>query len=371
MDKTIRCSKSVMDTQGDPDITFNEYGVCNYYEDAESRYSNFVYSPEESETKLIKLANEIKQEGKGNEYDCIIGLSGGVDSSYVAIWAVEMGLRPLAVHFDNGWNSEIAVNNIKKIIDKLGIDLYTYVVNWDEFADLQRSFFKASVVDVEMITDNSHKAVTVSIAKEYGIKYNLHGGNFRTENMMPPSWSWNKQDVLNIKDIHKKYGTRPLKTFKTISDLRWEFIKRTGFSLKLAMPLNLMNFRKDEAMDVLKEKVGWEYYGGKHYESVFTKFFQAYYLPEKFKIDKRKVHLSSLILNNEISREEAIIEISKPLYQEEELRRDKEYVLKKLGFSKDEWSRIMTEPVRSHDYYSSNVKFRNALTSIYNKFKGK
>lgn len=364
-----RCQKSVLDNIGDPYITFNKEGVSNYFEKAAARYPDYVFSEKESEERQERMAETIRKAGKGRDYDCLLGLSGGVDSSYVAYWAKKYDLRPLAVHFDNGWNSEIAVRNIKNIVEKLDIDLLTYVVDWDEFVDLQRSFFKSSVVDVEMITDNSHKAVTVEVAKKYKIPYNLHGGNFRTENMGPKTWSWNKQDVLNIKDIQKKFGTRKIKSYKYISDFKWEFIRRTGLGLKVVQPLNNVNYRKFDAMEILKKEVGWEYYGGKHYESVFTKFYQAYYLPEKFNIDKRKVHLSSLILNEEITREDALIELQQPLYTESDLRKDKAYVLKKLGFSFEEWDNIMETPPRLHTDYDSNAKYRGFAESVYGKIK--
>ena len=364
-----RCAKSVLDNIGDPNITFDENGVSNYYSTAEAKYSNFVFSDSEATDRQEKIAEDIRKAGKGREYDCIIGLSGGVDSSYLAAWAKKYDLRPLAVHFDNGWNSEIAVRNIEKIVEKLDIDLYTYVVDWEEFVDIQRSFFKASVVDVEMITDNSHKAVSVKIAKKYKIPYNLHGGNFRTENMGPSTWSWNKQDIRNLKDIQKKFGTRNLKSYKYISDFRWELLSRTRLGLKVAKPLNNMNYRKDEAMKELQRDLDWQYYGGKHYESIFTKFYQAYYLPQKFNIDKRKVHLSSLILNQEITREEAIAELEKTLYDSADLKREKAYVLRKLGFTESEWEVIMKAPPRAHTYYASNARTRGIIAAFYRKLK--
>lgn len=353
-----------MDNVGDPDIRFDEQGVSNYWTEAEAKKPKFQLSESESAEKQRALVEMIKKEGKGKEYDCLIGLSGGVDSSYVAVWAKENGLRPLAVHFDNGWNSEIAVSNIKNICDKLDIELYTYVVDWEEFLDLQRAFIKASVVDIEMLTDNSHKAVSLSVAKEFGIKYLLSGANFATENIMPPSWNWNKQDLTNIKAIHKQFGERPMKSYKSISQTKWLFMKYTSMGLHYLTPLNLINFRKSDAMEELKEKVGWKYYGGKHYESVWTKFYQAYILPTKFNIDKRKIHLSSLILNKEISREEALLEMSKPLYNAEELKRDRQFVLKKLKFSEAEFEKIMAKPRVPHDHYASDIKYRNAIKKI-------
>ncbi len=363
------CNKCVMDTVGDPNIEFDKDGVCQYYRGSEKSLPNFVFTDKQARINQEKLTNEIRTAGKGKEYDCLVGISGGVDSSYTAYWAKEMGLRPLAIHFDNGWNSETAVSNIENLVKKLDIDLYTYVVNWDEFADLQRSFFKASVVDVEMITDNSHKAVSLSVAKKYGIKYHIHGGNFRTENMMPPFWNWNKQDVRNIKSIHKRHGTIPIKSYKYITDSRWEIMRRLGVGGTFVMPLNQMNYSKTKAMELLKNRLGWRYYGGKHFESVFTKFYQAYYLPEKFNIDKRKVHYSSLILNGEISREAAIEELKSPPYKISERETDRAFVLKKLGFSESEWEEIMNTPPKRHLDYKSNYKTRKFIQGIYHKTK--
>ena len=365
----MRCTKCVLDTKGDPDIQFDDQGICQYWKAAEAMKSNYVFSQEESKSRNAKLVQKVKNAGKNNEYDCLIGLSGGVDSSYVAVWAKENGLHPLAVHFDNGWNSEIAVSNIKSICEKLDIDLYTYVVNWEEFVDLQRSLIKASVVDIEIVTDNSHKAVSLDVAKKHNIKYALSGANFATESMMPPSWNWNKHDLTNLMAIHKIFGEKKIDSYKSLGQLKWFLMKNSNFGPKCLSPLNNLNYRKDKAMEILKEKVGWRYYGGKHYESVWTKFYQAYLLPQKFNIDKRKVHYSSLILNEEITREEAIKEVEKPLYAEIELANDKEYVLKKLKFSESEFDDIMKKTPLPHTHYASDYKTMKIMSKMWSKIK--
>lgn len=364
-----RCAKGVLDTIGDPDIRFDEEGVSQYWVEAEKKRKLYVFTEEESKRKSNELVEKVKKSGEGKEYDCLIGLSGGVDSSYVALWAKKQGLRPLAVHFDNGWNSEIAVSNIKNICENLDIDLYTYVVNWEEFADLQRALIRASVVDVEMVTDNSHKAVSLDVARKHKIKYLLSGANFATENMMPPTWNWNKHDLTNLMAIHKLYGDKKIKSYKSIGQLKWFLLKHAKSGPKYLTPLNYLNYRKNDTMEVLKQEVGWRYYGGKHYESVWTKFYQAYLLPEKFKIDKRKVHLSSLILNKEVTRDEALQELAEPLYSQDELQNDKEYVLKKLKFTESEFDKIMSESPRAHTYYKSDYKVMKSMSSIWKSIK--
>lgn len=352
-DRIIQCSKCVMDTT-DPDIVFNIKGICNYCLTASTLLSSIQCSKEESDRRLEQLANKIKSESSGNEYDCIIGLSGGVDSSYVAYLAHRMGLNPLAVHFDNGWNTETAVANIKKIVEHCGYDLHTYVIDWPEFRDLQRAFIKASVVDIEMLTDHAIMAAMFKLAKEYNIRNVLSGTNIATEYGMPASWTWRKQDIRNIKAIHKRFGTKKMKNFPTMSSLKWNYILYFSQILKFVEPLNNIEYKKTIAKKVLDKEFGWRDYGGKHYESLFTKFYQAYILPEKFGIDKRKVHLSALIRNGEITRSEGMKMLSLPLYIPNELQRDKKYVLKKLGFTDDEFQNIMQDAPKKHTDYPSD-----------------
>jgi hypothetical protein len=274
-----------------------------------------------------------------------------------------MGLRPLAVHFDNGWNSEVAVSNIKSIVGKLGFDLVTYVINWEEFRDIQRAFIKASVVDIEMITDHAIMAAMYAIARKHGIRVILSGQNHATEHCMPKAWIWNKQDLVNLRAIHDKFGEVRLKTFPTLPT--WKYLVYRRILFDYVLPLNAVNYRKTEAMAVMERELGWRYYGGKHYESVFTKFYQAYILPTKFNIDKRKPHLSALIRNGELTRSQALEELARPLYPAEELSRDKEYVLKKLGFSESEFEQIMAESPVSHNAFPSDRALVDKLMRLY------
>jgi N-acetyl sugar amidotransferase len=358
------CTKCVLDTS-DPDLTFDANGVCSYCTEVGKNISNYIFTAEKEQENLRQMVSQLKSEQKG-DYDSILGVSGGVDSSYLMHICRTMKLNPLIVHFDNGWNSEMAVSNIKKIIEKCGFHMETYVIDWPEFKDLQRSFFKAGVLDIELLTDQAIVATMFKIRRKHGIKYVLSGTNYRTEYGMPPSWLWRKFDHRNIQDIQNKFGTRKIKTFPIIRSWQFQLIKMFGLGGQFVEPLNMINYRKTDAMQLLKDEYGWEYYGGKHYESVFTKFYQAYVLPVKFGIDKRKAHLSSLIRNQEITREEALAELEKPLYQTVELKREKEYILKKLGFTEKEFDAMMNEAPKSHlDYKSDDWMFK-----VWNQVRG-
>lgn len=346
------CSRCVMDTT-DPEIIFDSKGVCNYCLYLEKLLPAFHFTEEQERTNLLEIKQQIKKDKKG-QYDVIIGVSGGVDSSYTVYLAHQMGLNPLCVHFDNGWNSAKAVSNIKKMVEKYGFDLETFVINWPEFRDLQRSFFKAGVIDIEMLTDHAIMATMFEIRKKHGIRYVLSGVNIRTENGMPNTWLWRKQDLVNIKDIQKKFGTIPIKAFPTMGSIRLKLSKLFNLGGVYVEILNKINYNKQEAVKVLQSEFGWEDYGGKHYESTFTKFYQAYILPKKFNVDKKKVHLSALIRNNEITREEALKELEALPYDPADLKKDKSYVLKKLGFTEAEFDQLMTEKPKAHLDYKSD-----------------
>ncbi len=351
MDMEYRqCTISVMDNIADPDITFDEKGICNYYYEFQESYAEKVRTGEEGAALLTKEVEKIKEEGKNKPYDCIMGLSGGVDSTYIAHLAKRYGLRPLAVHFDNGWNSELAVKNIENIVQKLGIDLHTYVINWEEFRDLQIAYLKASVIDIEAITDHAIFATLYRMAGEKGIKYILSGTNVQTENTLPKSWIHPKYDHVNIKSIHKQFGTVPLKTFPFMNaKVKRYYIKTKGVT-SLSM-LNYMEYNKSKVKETIQKELGWRDYGGKHYESVWTRFYQGYILPRKFKVDKRKAHLSDLIFSKQITKEEAMAELAKPIYNEQVFTEDYEFVLKKLGFTQAEFEAIMDTPPVSHRHY--------------------
>lgn len=341
-----------MDTS-DPDIVFDADGVCNHCHDFDRNIAKYRFTPEAETQNLAALSERIRA-GKKGPYDSLVGLSGGVDSSYVCYLAHKMGLNPLCVHFDNGWNSKTAVSNIKKIVEKCGYDLDTYVINWPEFRDLQRSYIKAGVIDIEMLSDHAIMATMYKIRKQNGIPYVLSGTNFTTEHGMPNAWVWRKSDLTNIKGIQQKFGTKRLKEFPTMGTLKVVLSKRFKMGGEYVEPLNAVSYSKEKAMEVLNREFGWEYYGGKHYESVWTKFYQAYILPVKFGVDKRKTHLSALIRNGEISRDAALQELSKPPYDPNELKIEKDYVLKKLGFSEPEFDSLMQAPPKQHLEYGSN-----------------
>jgi len=352
-----QCTLTVMDNIADPDISFDAQGICNYYYEYKEAEKNNVFTGREGEEKLHQLADKIKADGQGKPYDCLIGLSGGVDSTYVALLVKKLGLRPLAVHLDNGWNSELAVKNIENIISKLGIDLYTLVVNWEEFKDIQLSYLKASVVDIEVVSDHAIFATMYKLAKEKGTGYIISGTNIVTEHIMPRSWLYQKMDFANLKDIHNRYGQVKLKTYPT-----FDFKKYVYYSAVLKLnPVSILNYvpyNKKEIKEVIKKELDWRDYGGKHYESTFTKFYQAYILPEKFKIDKRKAHLSTLICAGQVTRAEALKELEQPLYAAGELKQDKEYVLKKFDLSEAEFDTIMRAPLRKHSEFKSDTNIK-------------
>ncbi len=364
------CSRCIMDTS-DPEIVFDQNGFCNHCTQALIKISGNRFANDDERVKYLNdTVKKIKDSGKGKEYDCIIGLSGGVDSSYLAYVVVkELGLRPLAVHVDNGWNSELAVQNIENIVKKLNIDLYTYVIDWEEFKDLQRAYLKASVVDIEVLSDNAIVIAIHRLLKKYNLKYFLIGFNQQAESIMPASWLYtNKFDSLNIKSIYKKFGTgRKLKTYPLLS--LWEYIVYRFFDKSRSINiLDLVPYNKQEAIMVLQNELNWRDYGGKHYESKITQIYQAYILPQKFNIDKRRAHLSSLIVSNQITRDEALESLKVELYDKTKLSDDIDFFCKKLELTKDEFSQIISSNPVPHYAYPSYNKTFDKLISIKRKF---
>lgn len=357
------CTRCVMDTT-DPDIKFDENGVCNHCRTYDKMIREKVLSILERKIELEKIMIKIKEEGKDKKYDCIMGLSGGVDSSYVAYLAYKYNLKPLAIHIDNGWNSDIAEKNIKNIVGKLGFDLFTYKVDWEEFKDLQRSYFEASVVDIEVLTDNAIINFLYKNALKKGIKYQLTGYNRATELIMPKSWNYAKMDVRNIKAIQKKFGTKQIKNTSFINTFQYLWNKKITKKVKEVNILDYIDYNKSKAKDILKKELSWKDYGAKHFESIFTRFYQAYILPKKFGIDKRRAHLSDLICSGQISREEAIDELKRDSYPSQLLEKDKEYVLNKLGFSKDVFEKIMSEKPKSHLDYTNEKTIMKCVITI-------
>lgn len=341
--KEKRCSRCILDTTV-PEIVFDQKGECNYckiHDELEKKYP----LGKEGKRKLKELVDKIKKDGKGKKYDCVVGVSGGRDSTYTLYMAKKLGLRPLAVHFDNGWNSETAVRNIQKVTNKLGVDLHTVVADWEEFKDLQIAFLKASTPDAEVPTDYVMISVLFQVAAQEGIKYHITGHSFRTEGTSPIGWTY--MDGRYIKNVHKKFGKIKIKSFPIMG-----FFQLSHYLLKGIREFRLLeylDYNQKKVGEILKKEIGWEYYGGHHHESIYTQFFQSYYLNKKFKIDKRKTEFSALIRSGQTKRSNALKEIishSYPINKE-----IMNYTINKLGLSKKEFNNIMNaKPKTFLDY---------------------
>jgi N-acetyl sugar amidotransferase len=352
------CTRCIMDTS-DPDIAFDERGFCSHcrmYDDVVLRDPNA--DPVVRQRGLERWVERIRKAGKGRAYDCVIGVSGGVDSTFVAWKVKELGLRPLAVHLDNGWDAELAVHNIQKVLQKLHIDLETHVLDWDEFRDLQLAFLRASTPDSEVPSDHAIIATVYRAAWKHRIPYVVHGGNRATELILPAAWSQGHLDWYYVRAVHRRFGTRPLKTFPHLDPVTYLRFQ-SWHKRRTVLLLEFVDYKKRLAMDVLQNQLGWEYYGGKHYESIYTRFFQGYILPTKFGYDKRRAHFSNLVCSGEMSREDAVRQIETDPYPSEEMKQsDKEYVTKKLGLTPVEFEAIMRLPRRSYADYPSIYKAR-------------
>lgn len=335
-----------MDTS-DADITFDDEGVCDhcYKFDTVQRPQ---WKPDEEGARIwaAKL-EEIRARGRGKEYDCIIGLSGGADSSYLALKAVEWNLRPLVVHVDAGWNSELATANIESIVKHCGYDLHTVVIDWPEMRDLQLAYLKAGVANQDVPQDHAFFANLYKFAIDHDIKYIFSGGNLASEAVAASSWEGSAMDAINLKAIHRQFGTVNLKKYRTIGFFDYYINYPVLKGMRPLRPLNFMPYSKKHAIDELV-KIGWKPYGRKHGESRFTKLFQNYYLPTKFGYDKRRTHLSSLILSGEVSRQHALNELAKPLYDQGELASDISYFCKKLNISDVEFHSYVNAPNRHY-----------------------
>ena len=359
------CKRCLMDST-DPDNVFDSDGICKYCKNALKRLNEIYFvDPAIKKERLNQLVNKIKKDGKNKKYDCIIGLSGGTDSSYLAYYIVkELNLRPLAVHIDNGWNTELAIKNIDNLVNKLDIDLFTYVIDWEEFRDLQLAYLKASVIDIEVLSDNPIFVVISRVAKRHHAKYFLGGMNIASESIMPSTWLFPyKSDPLNIRSIYKKFGSgRKLKTYPIFSVFEYLLHRKI---LRTYNILDFINYNKIDAVEKLRNEFEWREYGGKHHESFITKFYQTYILPNKFNVDKRKAHLSSLILSNQIKRDEALAEIQKPLFTSNlELENSISYFIKKIGITRDDLEMIMHKSPVSHYDYKTFVNPIKKIASI-------
>ena len=348
------CTNCVMDTT-DSVITFDEDGVCDhcngFYRDILPNW----HTDEAGRQALQKIVEKIKQEGQGKDFDCIMGMSGGIDSSYLTYVAKEkFGLRPLVFHVDAGWNSQIAVNNIEKLIDGLGLDLYTEVIDWEEIKDLQLAYFKSGVPHIDVPQDHAFFATMYNFASKHRIKYILTGANYSTECVRnPKEWMYFQSDSTQLKDIHKRFGQRPLRSFPLTSILWHKVYLRYVKGITVVKPLDYVPYFKEEAMQLLVDRFGWQRYPQKHFESRFTRFYESYWLPKKFGYDTRRVQYSSLILTKQMTREEALENLSHPAYDEETIAHEFEYVATKLGISIEELQAYMDAPNKSYKDYKS------------------
>jgi N-acetyl sugar amidotransferase len=359
------CTKCIMDTS-DPEITFDSMGVCNHCIKFETNQKPKWFPNEEGKKKLDTIIDNIKTNGKNKEYDCVIGLSGGVDSSYLAyvLRTQYPDLKILAIHIDGGWNSELAVHNIESIVEILDIDLHTGVINWEEMKDLQLAYFKSQLANQDVPQDHAFFATLYDMANKYGIQYFLTGANLATESILPKAWGYKAMDATQLKAVHKQFGKIKLKEYTTVSFFRRTFYYPHIKKFKIIAPLDLMPYNKDEAKEIIMEKLNWRDYGGKHHESRFTKFFQAHWLPTKFGYDKRRAHLASLVVSEQISREDALKEMEKPLYDPSELEEDIEFLSKKMGLSVKEFNDIMAQPNRNFTDYPSDFELEKKMRSL-------
>lgn len=353
------CANCVMD-RTDPAITFDDTGVCDHCREFDASTLPNWRTDRVGREALDQTVSDITRAGKGRSFDCIIGLSGGIDSSYLTYLAkVELGLRPLVFHVDAGWNSQEAVNNIEALVDGLGLDLYTEVIDWEEMRDLQLAFFRSGVPHLDIPQDHAFFATMYDFSAKYGVKHILTGANYSTECVRNPlEWIYYGTDVRQINDIHAKFGTRPLKTFPLSNILRHKVYLRYIRGLKVVTPLNFLPYTKQDAIELLADKFGWQSYPHKHYESRFTRFYEGYWLPQRFGFDTRRVQFSSLILTKQMTRADALAALSKPAYDADTIARDFEYIATKLQISVAELEGLFRAPKRSYrDYKNQQYLF--------------
>lgn len=348
------CQRCVMDST-DPALVVDEYGICNHCRRFETLKPAWDVL---EKTALDQVVRSVQIAQRNSKYDCVIGLSGGVDSSYLALFLRREypDLRILAIHVDSGWNSEAAVSNIEKIVKNLEIDLYTHVVEWDEIKDLQKAYLKSGVPNQDIPQDHVFYTSVYRIARRFKIKYYFNGGNYATESVLPSSWGYDNKDGRQIKEIHRQFGSIKLKRYRIFGLFESLFIYRFFYKIKKIRPLNFIEYNRSDAISELQESINWKDYGGKHHESRFTKFFQNYYLPARFGFDKRRAHLSSLILSGQISRQQAEFELKNSLYDDLELSRDKRFIATKLDMAVAEIDELMLAPLKRHSDYTSSQK---------------
>lgn len=349
-----------MDTS-DSAIEFDDQGVCSHCHAFDNDVKPHWHTDERGREAVAQMVADIRKSGEGKQFDCILGMSGGLDSSYMLHLVVkEFGLRPLVFHVDAGWNTDIAVNNIQMLVEKLGLDLYTEVINWEEMKDFQLSFFKAGVPHLDIPQDHAFVATLYHFAHKHGIKYILNGGNYSTECVRNPlEWLYYGTDMAQLRDIQRQFGTRQLKTYPFSSVLFHKVYLRYIKGVKVAKPLNSLPYTKALAIDTLSGLYGWRPYPQKHFESRFTRFFEGYWLPTRFGYDTRRVQYSSLILTGQMAREEAIAKLELPAYDPETIDEEFEYIATKLGISAEELRRYHEMPHKTYrDYRNQEWMFR-------------
>jgi len=351
------CTNCVMDTT-DSAITFDDKGVCDHCRTFYAKVLPNWHTDERGERELRALVQAIKASGKGKDFDCIIGMSGGIDSSYLTYVATEFGLRPLVFHVDAGWNSQEAVNNIEKLVDALGLDLYTEVIDWEEMRDLQLAFFKSGVPHIDTPQDHAFFATMYKFAEQHDIKTILTGANLSTECIRNPiEWMYYQSDSIQLKDIHRRFGTRQLHNFPTTSILRHKIWLPYVKGIRVVRPLNLVPYDKAAAVKLLTEKFGWQPYPQKHFESRFTRFYEGFWLPRKFGFDTRKVQFSSLIVTGQMTRAEALEMLKTPALDDATVRQEFEYVANKLGITTAELQGYLEAPNKTYRDYRSQEMF--------------
>lgn len=360
------CSRCIMDTTSDPNLKLDENGICNYCHEYDAMCEEYSSYRVDGERKLASLVKQIKEECKNDEYDCALGLSGGVDSSYLLYLCHEYGLRVLAIHVDAGWNSEIAVSNIEKMCSKLGYDLQTVVMDWLTIKELQRAYLFSGLGNQDVPQDHCFIAAVRQYCKKCHIKYLMNGWNLATEGILSHAYQQSPGDWINIKGVYKKCGRNrvSLRKYPHTTFIEQYFVYEYLYPVKEIRPLLYIDYHKKNAIDLLEKEFGWKYYGGKHFESRFTRFFQEVYLPAKYGWDKRRDHISSLIVGGEITRDEGLLEMGIPTSTQEQLKEETEFVLKKLDISEDEWKKILASPNKTVDDYPNENRMKNGLRRI-------
>jgi N-acetyl sugar amidotransferase len=361
------CTNCVMDTT-DSSIFFDESGICDHCNTFYNKIQPFWHTDDRGKKKLEILVDKIKKEGKGKDFDCMMGMSGGIDSSYLLYKMVtDYGLRPLVFHVDAGWNSQIAVNNIERLVDGLGLDLYTEVINWEEMKDLQLAFFKSGVPHIDVPQDHAFFATMYKFASKFKVKTILTGGNYSTECVRNPlEWMYYQSDSIQLLDIYKKHGTGELNDYK-VTNILWHKVWLPYFrGIKLYRPLDYIAYNKEEAMRELVDKFGYQKYPQKHFESRFTRFYEGFWLPQRFGYDTRKVQYSSLILTGQMTRDEAMEKLKEAVYTKDQINDDFEFISNKLGITTDELWSYFNAPKKTFKDYKSQEDIYSFGASVLN-----